>query len=218
MFGKSMVFGAWSLLGCFVSLGVSAQVFDVRFAPVPGTSPNTHDILISFEQIHVSTQLQIVLDEGQVLTVDPGNLFPLTDEPGDRFFITNNNVPVTFSNRPTLFGAAVDIDPNISDGKTPIFSAQFINVAYGLDGAQLGVAIPDQFDYLVARVPLSPDAQGTLDLFFTHGTLGQPTSVASAFTFPIIDGRIVPEPASGALVLTALALACAPRRPRRNAA
>ncbi|MEM7627520.1 MAG: hypothetical protein AAF333_18135 [Planctomycetota bacterium] len=180
---RSFVLIACAVVVLIPSLASWGQVTDLRFE----RSGTTLDLFLDFEGMYFGSQLLIGLDTGSILNIDsiePAAPFPLTADPGDTFFVTSGVVPVTFSTVPVILHGAVDLGGDVDVTLT----STEVDIAWIITATQRGPEISDQTDFVVARIPFSPDASGVFEFYTIAGN--------EAFVFQARVEELIPEPTS----------------------
>ena len=196
----------------------SAAVTDVRFESFTTDTLSgyvVNDLFISFTgQLTDNQMLTSGLEAGDINqntqfgadTAPNGavvNLFP------DLAFDTFVNYGAAFSDSagsitPSFAGGAVDLGGN--PGIT--FNSDKLDAAWFISG---GTSILDQSDYFIARITLKDDANGALSFAANAGGL-------STFDFQIVNGSVIPEPTSAALLGLVMVPLLVRRRTQRTRA
>jgi len=162
----------------------------------------SNDILINFNGVLEGQQIILQLDSGSIYQDDNGQpdggppnggFFSLAPSLRYDTFVSIGGLSSQDSEGVLIVGAAVNLEPGVREGQ--------IDTA-GIDltwAPSTGVSVDGGDNYPIARITLSPAAQGTL--FYFGATAGGDTiSLQRA----VIDGVIVPEPASMALASLAV--------------
>lgn len=178
----------------------------------------THDILIDFAGQYTGSQLIISLDSGSIYqnTAFGGNTPPIGALIGvdptvawDTFLANGGPTVADTVGNFGLGGAAINADPNFKgrgSQRAPVFSDTEIDQSWNPAG---GNVIEDQEGFMVARVTLSNDANGTFQFFASANSVFGPAELVTAtgLTFqgsgqngvsvPIINGVLgIPEPST----------------------
>ncbi|MEM7625969.1 MAG: hypothetical protein AAF333_10090 [Planctomycetota bacterium] len=186
-----------SLLATLFTASTLGQVTDLRFVLNEEVGGGACDIVIDFEGQFTGVQLLVQLATG---TINLGSeLFPVLPNEGDVTFITTGNNPVSFATVPSIAGAAVDLgggEPLGGTGTVAVASPTLFDVAAFVTAAQQNESNFDETDFIIGRLGVSDDANGTVSVLASAG--------GDIFTahFILTDGvsfACVPEPATAGL-------------------
>jgi hypothetical protein len=196
-----------------------AQVSDIRV----DTNPSEHhdnvvvnDIYVNFTGQLTGFQLLVELESGGVYQ-NPSALIGTGATPpvGALLAVDETLVSDTY----TAFGGPTAEDNagnyglgggavNLGGDPAAQFDTQGVNQAWNPAG---GVVVSDRTDFLAARIALTDDANGSV--VFAGYAGGQDPGQALQLQMPIINGAIIPEPSSIAIVAVVVcALAASIRR------
>ncbi|MEM7625968.1 MAG: PEP-CTERM sorting domain-containing protein [Planctomycetota bacterium] len=199
--------------GVFAGTSASAQITNVDIEGVGDSTQvldlsDGQDILIDFLGQFTGAQLLVQLDTGVINTA--ANPFPTGGET-DTTFITTGNNPVSFLTVPSIAGAAVDLgggEPLGGSGTVAVVSPSLFDVAAFVPAAQQTDDNFDENGFIIGRVGVSDDANGTVSILASAGG-----EIVILENLPIIDGVVVPEPTTaGLLGLAGLGLIARRRR------
>jgi hypothetical protein len=210
-----------AILVFLLAAAAHGQVTNIQIVTQPApadTLPGyiVNDVVIDFVGQYTGSQLYLELSSGEIYqnaaggnTAPSSLIAPLV--PGlqwDTFVTQGTEFSDTSNGVPALGGGAVslaDLTTNSDNLGRPIsssstFSSELINQQYN---PSAGLIIEDQSDFMVARITLSNDANGQV-LFagFSSPDAENPVSpdVAPRLNLPIVNGAIIPEPSSVALL------------------
>jgi hypothetical protein len=191
------------------------SLYLTNFVPTLPTNRVVNDLAINSTSNVEGLQMIVSLTAGTIFQSGAGgNTAPSTDSVlgnvdegtppnpalGNDTFVTMGGF-LAEQSRPTLVvGGAV----NIQSGATLQFNTAGLNVTWAPGTGEFTGPVTN---FPVARVTLSPTAAGTARFFLTSA--GEQGSVV---TLPIVNGVIVPEPASAVMGLLALCGLGAARR------
>lgn len=202
----------WLLIAVLACGPMSAfgQIKDVRWQPFDSSYawgapfPDrffTSDLLLDFTGQYTGSQVFLELTAGHIVNLSNGLAPDDTDvlnppDPrlyADTAFLNGGDRVSTGSGLYSLGGGAVGIGGDDSPSATSVSLDQAWNPASGN-------FIFDKSDFLVLRLSLTPDAQGEV----TH--LHSADNQIDVFQFPIVNGRVVPEPVTASCLFAGLML------------